>query len=658
MLTIALSTLRMRWVSFVGTFTALALGVGLIAAAGLVLAASVAAPARPPQRYMVGPAVVAPADTLSVSTRLSGLDSAQLADSPGLPADLVDDVAATGRVVPDRSFYAQVAGVFPDAGAIPNAAAWDAEAAAGGDPVGHGWSAAPPTGYALTAGSAPAHDDEVVVAGLARPGDRVRVRTVAGSRLYTVVGTVSARRSEAPVFFTDAEAARLSPQVDALIAYGPVHAVRAAVGDRARVLSGAGLAALDPDRTRDAAARNDTNALVGIVGGFAAFVAIFVVAATFGYSVVQRRREFALLRTTGATPRQIRRMLFGEVALVSTAASAIGCVLGPLAAPSMLDRLIALGMAPDWLPDSTSWVPLAVAFATGTGVGLSGVLVASWRAGRTRPVEALREAAVDTRALTWGRLLVGGVALCSALVMFTTTVLDPESATSDKTYMPMVMVLTVAVGLLSPLAVAPVTRAVTRLGRSTDGAIGMLVRENTLTSVRRTAATAAPVLVTVGLTALLGGAAGMIDHAENASTGRTVLADYVVRPIGAPGFDRALVARFGAVDGVDVAAPVPTTVYAVHAEAKLIGFPAQAVTPTTLALALDTPVLAGSMADVKDDSIAVPEHWARSVGDLVDVWLADGRPAKLRVAAVLAEGPLPYAYLTPGTAPVWLRCST
>jgi putative ABC transport system permease protein len=51
-LTIALCTLRMRWVSFAGTFVALTLGVGLIAAMGLVLAAGVLAGGAIPDAYV------------------------------------------------------------------------------------------------------------------------------------------------------------------------------------------------------------------------------------------------------------------------------------------------------------------------------------------------------------------------------------------------------------------------------------------------------------------------------------------------------------------------------------------------------------------------------------------------------------------------------
>ncbi|MFD9256238.1 FtsX-like permease family protein [Streptomyces bottropensis] len=51
------------------------------------------------------------------------------------------------------------------------------------------------------------------------------------------------------------------------------------------------------------------------------------------------------------------------------------------------------------------------------------------------------------------------------------------------------------------------------------------------------------------------------------------------------------------------------------------------------------PVVAGDVRDLDDRSIVVNEEWERHrVGDRVRVWLGDGRPVRLRIAAVLARG--------------------
>ncbi|KIF75036.1 hypothetical protein QR77_16040, partial [Streptomyces sp. 150FB] len=64
MLSLALRGVRTRWVTFVGSFVALALGVGLIAATGLALAATFGAPHRGPERFAAAPVVVEASGTL------------------------------------------------------------------------------------------------------------------------------------------------------------------------------------------------------------------------------------------------------------------------------------------------------------------------------------------------------------------------------------------------------------------------------------------------------------------------------------------------------------------------------------------------------------------------------------------------------------------
>ncbi|MEU7896990.1 FtsX-like permease family protein [Nonomuraea sp. NPDC049152] len=134
--------------------------------------------------------------------------------------------------------------------------------------------------------------------------------------------------------------------------------------------------------------------IVGIAAGFALFIAVFVVSSTFAFAVAQRRREFALLRTVGATRRQVRRMVYGEAGFVAVVASALGASAGPSAAGPTLDWLAGLGMAPSWLVPSTQTWPVVTAFATGVVVALAGVAVAARRAGRVHPAEAMREAAI------------------------------------------------------------------------------------------------------------------------------------------------------------------------------------------------------------------------------------------------------------------------
>ncbi|MER6514568.1 ABC transporter permease [Nonomuraea sp. NPDC001636] len=638
MLSIAWSTLRTRSLSFVGTFLALTLGAALMAALGQVLASSLSSPDRAPQRYAAAPVVVAPDERLTVRSSY-GESDAPLAEPRGLAPELADRLP--GAVV-DRIFPARLV---------------DGPAA-----VGRPWSAARTAPQRLTAGRAPAGDDEIVVTGGARAGQRVRVATTAGIRTYQVVGLASAS-SQPTVFFADEHAARLSPRIDALALWDPVTDVRAALGraiaprpaqpgtpqvsSRTMVLTGQDRALLDPTRDADDRARNNSNTIIGIAAGFAGFIATFVVSSTFAFAVGQRQREFALLRTIGATTGQVRRMVYGEALLIAVAASALGAMLGPLGARPILHWLISLGMAPAWLTPSTSPVPSCAAFAVGLLVAVLGVVAAARRAARVRPAEALRAAAVEPKAMTIGRWIAGGGLLATAVVSMTVNAVgDPDGATNNKTFMPVVMLLIAAVGLLAPVFVRPVTALLAApLGRL-RGAGALVVAAWTGASARRTAAVAAPVLVTVALAATLLGAAAMTDAAKSAMRTAPVRADYVVVPTGAAGLDRQLLGRLRDVPGAEVAAVTSTSLYTLEgAGTQLVKRAAEAVNPAALTSALSVPVTAGSLAKLGEDTIAVSPTWELNLGQRVTLWRADGSPATLTVIALLGAGSAADAYV-------------
>ncbi|NEE22666.1 ABC transporter permease, partial [Streptomyces sp. SID7499] len=192
MLMPVLSGMRTRWITFVGSFVALALGVGLIAATGLALAATFDAPERGPERFAAAPVVVRAADHLRVDTP-TGTRTKPL-DHPGpVGPRTADRLAALGRTVEDRTFPADVTADPAGADAKEPRTGPGAEAARTGvdakEPrtgpgakaartgadseksrpgqeaevrVGHPWPVAAAAPYRLTSGRAPAAPGEVV----------------------------------------------------------------------------------------------------------------------------------------------------------------------------------------------------------------------------------------------------------------------------------------------------------------------------------------------------------------------------------------------------------------------------------------------------------------------------------------------------------------
>lgn len=625
MLRLALATLRTRWVSFLGAFVALVLGSGVIATMALTMAATLGTPFPGPQRFAGAPVVVLPHD----GVRFAGDDPGEdhVLDRPaGLPPELVARIAATGRAVADRTFPVRVPG-------------------GPSDQVGHPWSAAAVTPYRLVAGRAPQGAGEVVVGGGAKAmvGRTVPVTTLDGVRRATIVGVTGRVWFEHAVFFSDGEAARISPRVDAVAAYGPAGRVRDAVGKAAQVLTGDGRLRADPDTSGGRDGLMNAQGMAGTATAIVVSVAIFLVVVTFAFVVDQRRRELALLRTVGATPDQVRKLVLAEAALVGVAASVTGCVLGTLAVPALADWMAGQGVAPEWFTIGVNPVALIIAFLLGLASAVAGAAAVSLRAGRVRPTEALREAAVDRGGMTAVRWLLGLALLAGgAVTSWVITTRYPVYAGNLRKYAAVPLLLVGGFALFAPVVMGPITRLATRPAARL-GAGAMVVRENLLTARRRTAATVTPVVVAIGLSAAVLSAQASADDARAAEAREQTRAQYVVVPAGIGQLNERTADAVRAVPGVDVATVTPTRAYLSTPRGEFVDtLSLDAVEPAAVASMERLRLDGGSVTGLGDDFLILNKRLARSddleVGSRMRVTLPDGGTAAVRIAAVTKDG--------------------
>lgn len=625
MLSFALDTLRSRLNSVLATFLSLALGVAVVMSMAVVLFSALSPPTPAPQRYPDAPVVVR-AKTQPVVRTAAGEATLLTTRAVAVPEEVVRDVPGAVR---DRLFYAQVAD------------------RSGPEPVGRPWSAARFSGYRLESGSEPRADTQVVVptATGVRVGDAVTVLTADGAARYTVSGLSSGVDWESPVFFGDGRAERLAPRVSALLTDQDAEVVRRAVGDRAEVLTGAERVRADRDPNRNSEAVIGVISMTATAIGIALCVVAFVVASSFAFAVNQRRREFGLLRSIGMTPAQVRRMVLAEAGMVSAGAAVIGCVLGLFGGPLLAAGLRGSGVAPSWFEADSVILPFLLTFLVGVGVAQLAVWSAARRASRTSAMEVLREAAVErspavSARLVWGViLLIAGIAIIAFVRLAA-----PWMATISLVYAPIVMMPIIGIALLAPTLVKPLARVITLPLRGLTSAVGMVVRENVLTAAGRAAATAAPVLLVVGLSASLLGTMQTSAKASLVALRDSVRAEFVLRPASAPVLNREALNRLARVPGVDVVSWAPTTVYLPYGQShpgeEITGLPAAAVDPKGLAGALGPVLVGGSLDGFGDDSVVLDEDLGRAVGDEVELWLADGSRATVTVAAVLRGGAL------------------
>ena len=128
--------------------------------------------------------------------------------------------------------------------------------------------------------------------------------------------------------------------------------------------------------------------------GIALFVGSFVIANSLSITIAQRTREFATLRTIGATNRQILGSVVVEALVVGVVASIVGLFLGLLLAKGLFKLFDAVGFT---LPNSgLVFEPHAavIALTVGVLVTLLASIYPGIRATTVPPIAAVREGAV------------------------------------------------------------------------------------------------------------------------------------------------------------------------------------------------------------------------------------------------------------------------
>ena len=131
-------------------------------------------------------------------------------------------------------------------------------------------------------------------------------------------------------------------------------------------------------------------------GLIALFVGGFVIFNTLAITVAQRSRDFALLRTIGASRRQVLGSVVLEAVVTGLVASVVGVAVGLGLTEGVSAAFKALDVE---LPENDTVLAtrtLVVSLLFGVGVTTLAGLIPAVRATRVEPVAALREGAIPT----------------------------------------------------------------------------------------------------------------------------------------------------------------------------------------------------------------------------------------------------------------------
>jgi putative ABC transport system permease protein len=236
---------------------------------------------------------------------------------------------------------------------------------------------------------------------------------------------------------------------------------------------------------------------LNFLSAMALFVGAFLIYNAFSMTVVERTREFGMLRTLGMSRRQVIAQVLVEALAMGLIGSAAGLGLGLLLADG-LSRLMGVLLAQEISQGDAPPELLAVALAVGVGVALAAALLPALQAGRVSPLEALR---IRTQAgqgwlLRRGWLLgIGLLAAAGMGLVFNPFPDDPQFRFGSV----MVFALFFGGALVIPVTVAAWERAARPLMGLLFGRVGQLGSRNIQRSRLRTTLTVAALMVGVAM---------------------------------------------------------------------------------------------------------------------------------------------------------------
>ncbi|MFF3645810.1 ABC transporter permease [Streptomyces sp. NPDC002564] len=403
-------------------------------------------------------------------------------------------------------------------------------------------------------------------------------------------------------------------------------------------VTGARLSA-DQDRMIEQQTSSMSQVLL-IFAGIALFVGIFIIANTFTMLVAQRTKELALMRAVGASRRQVTRSVLIEAFLVGLIAAVAGFGLG-IGVSVGLQALMNSGGAS--LPDG----PLVIAPTTivvALVIGVCVTMLAAWlpgrRAAKIPPVAAMNSvhATPTTRGLVVRNTLGSLIAALGTVLLF-----------MDDNYVKAAGAGTILVGVivLTPLLSRPFIAASAPLLKP-FGVTGKLSRLNSVRNPRRTASTAAALMIGLTLITAMTVIATSMGSAINKMAAGSLKADYSVSMANFQPLTPEVREKIDKLPDVEASSPLRTAYGEVDGSYTNIN----GVDPKTFGKLVGLDLTSGSADDLKAGTALVDADTAKDkglkAGDTFPLKFDDdGKTVRLKVAGVYESNEMLGGLFTP-----------
>ncbi|MFF8422828.1 ABC transporter permease [Streptomyces sp. NPDC015680] len=494
--------------------------------------------------------------------------------------------------------------------------------------------------YRLAAGRAPAAPGEVVInrgaadrGGLRigdttvlRTPDPVHVRivglaTFGGQDGMGQVTYTAMTQADAEKYLTPKPGEASAIQVRAGPGTGQrelVDALRPVLPKGVEAITGQAAAAENRDMISGAFLGVFTTLLL-VFSGIVLLVATFSIHNTFAIVVAQRTRENALLRALGAARRQVVVATLVEATAAAVIASAAGLAGGIGIAAGLQALFPAVGFP---FPDGSlviGAVSLLLPLAVGVLVCLGSALLPAVRAGRTAPLAALRESAVDDSGASRPRAVTGLVLLVASVGAALGGTLAPSVWLSAAG----AVAALAAFVILGPVAATYAVRTLgAPLGRL-RGVTGGLARRNALRSPRRTASTATALMIGVAVVSLFTVFGASLKATMNRTVDRSFAGDVAISApafgAGGSGLSPRLAPAVGRLPQVATAVGLGKGVAEVDGSGRAL----TVTDPAALGRVFDLGRVDGSLTGLGTNGIAV------SAAEAAERGLRPGSPVRL-----------------------------
>ena len=477
-------------------------------------------------------------------------------------------------------------------------------------------------------------------------GDTVRVNALSGTREFSLVGIANYGDISSPggatfALFDQPTASEflLKPGfVDAFLIQGDgtlsdealAKAIDSALSpsDKLETLTGAQIT------------EETTSQIKTVLGFFTTFltafsfialgIGCFVIYNVFSITAAQRQRESALLRAIGASRRQVTNSLIVEAVVIGLVGSTLGFIFGIGLSQALSALLNAIGLE---IPTTGLTINSSAIFSTvlvGTIITTLSAILPALRSGRVPPLAAIRETALDVVTGLTRRVIIGLVFMILGVVALVASINGAEVIFLGLG----VLAVFAGVLVLGPAISKPVAMLLGKPVAKLRGITGAMSQQNAARNPKRTARTAAPVLIGVALVTSFTALAASIKSEIRESIGSSFRGDFAlsVNSRGFGGIPTSVTDQIDQLPEVQTATGVGFIAAKVGDESPFI----LVFNPKTADGLYNLEMIEGRQSDLGKDEIFIEQDKSIEknlpVGSSVQVTLIDGRSIQLKVA--------------------------